>query len=155
MGLSGCDGNVLTAKKRAPLDGVDYGFVGDVTKDSVNTAVLNGLLDQGITPVLTPINHDGSGQLLNTNADTVAASVAAALEAELYLCFEKDGVLDAAGNVIPKITAADFEAFKASGVVSEGMIPKLANAFTALRSGTPSVRICPFTLSAGTWISLH
>ena len=154
MGLSGCDGNVLTAQKRAPLDGVDYGFVGDVTKASVNTAVLKGLLDQGITPVLTPINHDGSGQLLNTNADTVAASVAAALEAELYLCFEKDGVLDAAGNVISKITAADFEALKASGVVSEGMIPKLANAFTALRSGTPSVYICSFSLTGGSVVTL-
>ncbi len=153
MGLSGCDANVISASRRAPLDGVDYGFVGDVTPASVNCAVLCSLLDQGITPVLSPINHDGSGQLLNTNADTVAASVASALGAELLLCFEKDGVLDASGNVIPAITAADFEVLKADGTISEGMIPKLTNAFSALRSGTASVRICPFTLSSGTTVT--
>ncbi len=150
IGLSGCDGSLITASKREPLDGVDFGFVGDVTPHSVNTAFLRSLLDDGLVPVLSPINHDGKGKLLNTNADTVAASVASALGASLTLVFEKEGVLDASGRVIPLIDEASFHQLKADGTVSGGMLPKLGNAFEALRSGTSAVRICGESLSGGT-----
>lgn len=147
-GFSGCDANLVRARRRPPLevDGelVDFGFVGDVTPASVNTSFLQKLLAGGIVPVLSPINHDGEGQLLNTNADTVAASVAAALGAELILCFEKEGVLsdpDNPSSVIPHISSADFAALKAAGTVSDGMLPKLQNAFSALRAGSPRVTI--------------
>jgi acetylglutamate kinase len=142
IGLSGCDGNVIKAAKRKPLEiegkPVDFGFVGDVRPVSVNRPLLEALLAQGLVPVLSPINHDGAGKLLNTNADTVAACVAAALEAELWTCFEKDGVLadvNDPASVIPFITEADFLRLKASGIIADGMLPKLENAFRALRQG--------------------
>ena len=148
IGLSGCDGNVVTASKRPPLeiDGtpVDFGAVGDVTPASVNAGLLEALLQQNLVPVLSPINHDGKGNLLNTNADTVAASVAAALKAELWTCFEKDGVLADINNpssVIPHITEASFQTLKAEGVIADGMLPKLENAFRSLREGASIVVI--------------
>lgn len=148
IGLSGCDGNVITAKKRAPLDidgsPVDFGAVGDVSLASVNRAILEGLLDQDLTPVLSPINHDGAGNLLNTNADTVAASVAAALQAELWTCFEKDGVLadiNDPTSVIPQLSEADFLQLEAGGAIDGGMLPKLENAFRALRQGAKKAAI--------------
>ena len=148
IGLSGCDGNVVKAAKRPPLeiDGtlVDFGFVGDVTPASVNVGLLDALLQQSLVPVLSPINHDGKGNLLNTNADTVAASVAAALKAELWTCFEKDGVLrdiHEPDSVIPHLDEASFQALKAEGVIADGMLPKLENAFRALREGASKVVI--------------
>lgn len=142
IGLSGCDGNVIKALKRKPLEidgkAVDFGAVGDVTPESVNAPFLKALLAQGLVPVLSPINHDGAGNLLNTNADTVAASVAAALEAELWTCFEKDGVLadiNDPKSVIPELTEASFIGLKEEGVIADGMLPKLENAFRALRQG--------------------
>lgn len=153
IGLSGCDAGCITAGKRAPRrlsDGttvVDYGFVGDVRPASVRAGFVKTLLDLGLTPVFSAINHDGHGQLLNTNADTMAASVAAALGARLTYRFEKPGVLSASGSVIPCIDRASYEDLKASGTVSGGMLPKLDNAFDALREGVPEVfiggtRIC-------------
>ena len=150
LGLSGCDASVITASRRAPRllsDGVtriDYGFIGDVKPASVNAAFLRGLLSQGITPVLCAINHDGAGQLLNTNADTIASSVAIALEGELVYCFEKAGVLmdkTDETSVIPHIDTARYEELKAGGIVDEGMLPKLENAFSALRQGACGVII--------------
>lgn len=144
LGLAGCDANVVTASKRAPFtlkDGVtavDYGLVGDVTKESVNASFLNALMDMGIVPVLCAINHDGKGQLLNTNADTVACAVACALSAELVCCFELDGVLadrNDSSSVIPEISSEDFERMKKDGTIADGMIPKIENCLTALRSG--------------------
>ena len=150
IGLSGCDGSVITASKRAPLalsDGrvVDFGWVGDVTPASVKADFLELLLDKGLTPVLCAINHDGAGHLLNTNADTVASSVAAALGAALVTCFEQPGVLrdrEDPSSVIPIINKETFEALKAQGVVADGMIPKLDQAFDALAQGAREVRIC-------------
>ena len=150
IGLSGCDGSVITASKRAPLtlsDGrvVDFGWVGDVTPASVKADFLGLLLEKGLTPVLCAINHDGSGHLLNTNADTVASSVAAALGAALVTCFEQPGVLrdrEDPSSVIPIINKETFEALKAQGVVADGMIPKLDQAFDALAQGAREVRIC-------------
>lgn len=150
IGLSGCDANVITARKRAPRtlsDGVtvvDYGFVGDVTAESVNAEFLKTLLNQGIVPVLCAINHDGKGNLLNTNADTIASSVAVALEAELVYCFEKKGVLydkDDDRSVILHICPEIYTELKIEGVIADGMIPKLDNSFQALRSGASSVVI--------------
>jgi acetylglutamate kinase len=142
IGLSGCDGNVITASRRPPLEmdgkAVDFGAVGDVRKESVNAPFLEALLSQGLVPVLSPINHDGAGNLLNTNADTVAASVAAALGGELWTCFEKDGVLSDINNpksVIPQLTEASFIGLKENGAIADGMLPKLENAFRALRQG--------------------
>lgn len=146
IGLAGCDGNVIRAKKRAPRtleDGVtvvDYGFVGDVTAASVNRRALSKLLKAGMVPVICAINHDGSGQLLNTNADTVAGSVAAAMKGLLVCCFEQPGVLmdrNDPGSVIPRIVPGQFEQYKKDGTVSEGMIPKIENCMKAAReSGT-------------------
>lgn len=144
IGLSGCDGGVITAPKRAPKtlsDGVtqvDYGFVGDVTPACVDRKLVLSLCEMGLVPVFSAINHDGLGQLLNTNADTVACSVAAALGGELVYCFEKKGVLsdiNDENSVIPLIDEAAFASLKAGGKVAEGMIPKLETAFSALRHG--------------------
>lgn len=150
IGLSGCDGSVIKATKRAPKtlsDGatvVDFGFVGDVCPASVDAGFLGSLLERGLVPVLCAINHDGSGQLLNTNADTIASSVASALGAELVCCFELDGVLldrDDPSSVIPSISAAGFEDLKARGAVADGMIPKIDNCLEALRSGACAATI--------------
>jgi len=144
LGLSGCDGNVISASRRAPKtleDGVtvvDYGFVGDVTTESVNAAALKAFLALGMTPVLTAINHDGKGQLLNTNADTVAASVASALGGELVCCFELDGVLldrNDPSSVIPVMDSESFAKMKEEGVVADGMIPKIENCLKAIKNG--------------------
>ena len=147
-GFSGCDGNIICAARRAPLEiggkAVDFGYVGDVGKDSVNTRVLLGLISMGLVPVLSPINHDGSGNLLNTNADTVASAVASALGAELTVCFEKPGVLrdvSDPGSVIPALDPVSYRALKEEGRIADGMVPKLDNAFRSLREGTVRVTI--------------
>jgi len=148
IGLSGCDGNAIRAAKRPPLmiDGneVDFGFVGDVTGDSVNEPFIESLLSLGITPVICAINHDGNGNLLNTNADTIASSVAVALKAELVYCFEKNGVLmdkDNDDSVIPVITPELFMSLKCEGIIADGMIPKLENSFRAIEKGATKVTI--------------
>lgn len=150
IGLSGCDASIITAAKRPPRllqDGktmVDYGMVGDVFPTSVDYRVLQGLLSLGLVPVISPINHDGKGNLLNTNADTVAGAVAAALGAELYCCFELDGVLadiNDPASVIPQISAEDFERMKQEGTIADGMIPKIENCLGALREGATRATI--------------
>ena len=150
VGLSGCDGGVITASRRPPKtlsDGrvVDFGWVGDVKAENVKADFLRMLLEGGCTPVLCAINHNGKGQLLNTNADTVAASVAAALGAALITCFEQPGVLldrQDPSSVIPSLDKAAYAALKAQGAVADGMIPKLDQAFDALERGAVEVRIC-------------
>ena len=118
------------------------------------------LLDLGLTPVFCAINHDGKGNLLNTNADTIASSVAIALQAELLLCFEKKGVLmdkNDDESVIPHIDLAKFQELRDKGIVDEGMLPKLENAFKALREGAARVIIRSsqdLTKESGTVISL-
>ena len=147
LGLSGADGNVIQAVKR-PVHEIDYGFVGDLDETSINTGLIHQLLELGLTPVFCPINHDGHGQLLNTNADTIAASLAKALSTlytvELHFCFEKNGVLrDVNDNqsVIPIITPANYADLKQQGVIAAGMLPKLENAFDALNYGVEKVII--------------
>lgn len=164
IGLAGCDASVIKAEKRAPLaiDGreVDFGFVGDVSPASVNADALNGLVSLGLVPVICAINHDGKGNLLNTNADTVASSVAAALGAELITCFEKPGVLldrNDDSSVIPHIDPQSFERLKAEGRIADGMIPKLESAFKALGQGVVKVTVkhaADLLKDAGTTLSL-
>ncbi len=157
IGLSGCDGGVVTARRRPPKtlsDGVtkvDFGFVGDVTAASVRNGLLLQLLDAGLVPVLSAINHDGAGQLLNTNADTMAAAISVALGAKLIYCFEKNGVLcdrNDDDSVIPVLDPQTYVRLKAEGRVAEGMIPKLDNAFGALQDGAAGVVIRSADLSA-------
>lgn len=145
LGFTGADGNSITALKRSPQP-VDFGFVGDVSK--VETALLKVLFQQGITPVFCAITHDGAGQLLNTNADTVAASLAKALatdfEVQLMYCFEKKGVLENVeddASVLPKINAELYEKLKRENKIHSGMLPKLHNCFDALQQGVKHVFI--------------
>lgn len=145
LGLSGADGNAIQAHKRIHAS-IDYGFAGDV--DCVNTSLLTTLLEQNIALVIAPITHDKKGQLLNTNADTIAQELAKALSAtycvHLIYSFEKSGVLTNAEDdqsLIRKINPASYEQLKKDGVVFAGMIPKLDNAFAALSSGVKKVII--------------
>lgn len=161
IGLTGADANIILAKKRSPLssrrgvgtvpigtsggEAIDYGFVGDVEK--VNAEKLSALLNAGLFPVMAPLTHDGKGQMLNTNADTIAASVAAAMpyDTTLIYCFEKPGVLknvDDDNSIIEKMNFAEYEKYKSEGIISKGMIPKLDNAFEAIKQGVKSVIIC-------------
>ena len=151
LGLTGADMGVIRSDRRAPKkmsDGqtVDFGFVGDVR--SVQTDVLNSLIQQGVVPVLSPITHDGQGNLLNTNADTIASELARAMShlanVKLVFCFEKPGVLLNPDDDSTLITSLDYDTFKqhqSTGVVAAGMIPKLDNGFDALRQGVGSVVI--------------
>lgn len=148
MGLSGADGNLIQSTKRQS-NPVDYGFVGDILEDGININLMESLLQNGIVPVISPITHDGNGQLLNTNADTIASQIAIALSAKyetlLTYCFEKSGVLydiEKDDSLIPILNRKEFEKLKNSGIISEGMLPKLENAFTALDKGVAKVTIC-------------
>ena len=145
IGLSGADGNAVTARRRAPQP-IDYGFVGDIEK--VDSRLLGRLLEAGVTPVFCAIMHDGQGTLLNCNADSVASAIALGAAqiapAELVFCFEKSGVLrdpDDETTLIREITAGSYAALKAEGVVSKGMIPKIENALKAVANGVRSVTI--------------
>ena len=155
LGLTGADMNVISSHRRPPKqvrmdDGstqtVDYGFVGDI--DQVNADLLSDLIAKGVVPVMCPIGHDTQGSLLNTNADTIAAEVAKALarnfEVTLVYCFEKRGVLrdaDDDDSVISYITQTEFPVLVEQGIVSGGMLPKLENAFDAIRAGVHEVVI--------------
>ncbi len=146
LGLTGADANVIQAHKRPVKDGIDYGYVGDVDKASGDT--LRHLIEAGITPVMAPLTHDMQGNILNTNADTIASETAKALapfyDVTLIFSFEKKGVLsnpDDDDSVIPTITRDDFQRLKADGTVAGGMLPKLENAFNAIAAGVKAVNI--------------
>jgi len=145
MGLTGADLDLIRAVKR-PVDKIDYGFAGDVT--SVNTKLVEDLIRNGVVPVIAPLTHDGKGQLLNTNADTMASEMASAFSrtfrVQLIYCFEKRGVLanpDNDESVIRVLDRPSFNEYKETGVISEGMIPKLDNGFNALANGVTEVII--------------
>ena len=155
LGLTGADMDVIRSHKR-PLkkvrldDGteqmVDFGFVGDV--DRADGDRLAQLLNAGITPVVAPLTHDGEGNILNTNADTMASTVAKALaqhfDVTLIFSFEKQGVLanpNDDNSVIPTITRADYERYVADGTISGGMMPKVENALEAVENGVKRVII--------------
>ena len=157
LGLTGADMNVIMSVKR-PVELVNFGFVGDVKY--VNTRALVSLLEAGAVPVLAPLTHDKEGSMLNTNADTIASSVARAL-AEKYsvtltFCSSIPGVLrdlSDPSSLIKTIAKKDFEPMVADGTISEGMIPKLQNAFDAINDGVSKVVITsPSDLSGGTTI---
>lgn len=146
LGLTGADMNLIRSHRRPERNGVDFGFVGDV--DTVDGERLAQLLHSGVTPVVAPLTHDGEGHLLNTNADTMAGEVAKALvrqfEVTLVYCFEHAGVLadpDNEASVIPLITRRDFDALKAQGVVTGGMLPKIENCLSAVGAGVRRVVI--------------
>ncbi|MFC6998429.1 acetylglutamate kinase [Rufibacter roseus] len=148
LGLTGADANVIPAHKR-PVKDVDYGFVGDVeSPDQVNVKFLASLAEQGITPVFAALTHDGQGSLLNTNADTIASTLAVALsrqfEVNLIYCFEKKGVLldvEDETSVIHHLQPAYYTELKDKGAIFAGMLPKLDNAFAALEQGVKAVII--------------
>jgi acetylglutamate kinase len=146
IGLTGADGGVILAKKRAVKE-IDYGYVGDVEK--VDNKLITVFLENNLTPIFAPLTYDKEGNILNTNADTQASSVAVAMandfEVNLIYCFEKKGVLfdpDDNDSVIPKLTPELYAEYKASGVINAGMIPKIDNAFVALQRGVTKVIIC-------------
>ncbi|MFE3868222.1 acetylglutamate kinase [Flavobacterium sp. LS2P90] len=145
MGFSGADGNLIQSDKRNHPT-INYGFVGDVKK--VNTQLLETLLSNGISPVFCAITHDGEGQLLNTNADTIASELAIALsevfDVTLNYCFEKPGVLFDAeddSSVIENINQELYSKLKAEKAIHSGMIPKLDNCFNSLSKGVQKIKI--------------
>ncbi len=146
FGICGADFSCIMSEKRPVKGGIDYGFVGDVRK--VDVSVLAEMASKGIVPVVAPLTHDGKGQLLNTNADTMASETAKALAGQfdvtLTYCFEKKGVLSDPSDedsLIKEINAESYAALKEGGTVSGGMIPKLDNAFAALKAGVGKVVI--------------
>ncbi len=147
IGLSGADADCVPAIRRSPVP-VDFGYVGDVDPQQINSGFLLSMLGKGITPVFCAITHDRNGSILNTNADTMASSIAIALSRDYYTrliyCFEKQGVLsnpDDEDSIIPLITRVSYESIKAAGVVRDGMIPKMDNAFYAIDNGVSEVFI--------------
>ena len=145
LGLTGADLNYMRSEKR-PVKDVDYGFVGDVKE--VNAAILSELIAKNVVPVLAPLTHDNAGNLLNTNADTIAGEAAKALakyfEVTLMYCFEKKGVLldeNDDESVITNLTPALFEQYVAEKIINGGMIPKLENSFEAINAGVKQVII--------------
>lgn len=141
LGLNGADANLILSAQRPELNGVDYGFVGDVKK--VNHYFLDLLLDMGVVPVVCAITHDGEGQLLNTNADTVAAEVASSLtgsswEVKLIYCFGYPGVmkdLNDRSSWIPVLENDEVEEYTNKGIIHSGMLPKLTAGFLASSRG--------------------
>lgn len=146
IGISGADGNAILAHKRKHPT-IDFGFVGDI--DQINTGFLSSQIENNYTLVVAPVTHDGNGNLLNTNADTIASSVAVALskvyEINLIYCFEKRGLLNNVENeesIIPHVSQKKSEELIAAQIISGGMIPKVHNIFNALQQGVEKVILC-------------
>ena len=150
IGICGADGNAYMSSKRT-VEELDFGFVGDITH--INKSFFKKLLKNNIIPVCCAVSHDGNGQLLNTNADTIASEIASALsenfEVDLTYCFEKKGVLENIGDlnsVIPIINTEKYEELKYKGLIQEGMLPKLHNCYQALSKGVKEIRIGSFNI---------
>ena len=146
LGLTGADMNIIRSHKRPIKDGIDFGFVGDV--EQADGKMLGKLIEEGVTPVMAPLTHDGMGNILNTNADTIASETAKALaeayDVTLIYSFEKKGVLrnpDDENSVIPTITRESFTQYKEDGTISGGMLPKIENALAAIEAGVGKVII--------------
>jgi acetylglutamate kinase len=147
IGLSGADANCIPSKRRNPVP-IDFGFVGDPNPDAINVDFLSQLIENDVIPVFCAITHDENGSLLNTNADTIAYSLATALSKKyatsLYYCFEKEGVLkdvNDPNSLISIMNKQECEAYKAQGIIADGMIPKLDNSFKAIENGVSEVII--------------
>ncbi len=159
VGLTGADGDIIRSEKRPPVSVgtvgiVDFGFVGDVKQ--VNSAKIAHFIDAGLIPVIAPLTHDGQGNILNTNADTMASETAKAMaesfDVTLIFAFEKAGVLtnpDDDNSVIPHISHSDFLRLKADGTISGGMLPKIQNALNAIDAGVARVIITSATAIDG------
>jgi acetylglutamate kinase len=146
MGVTGADGNLIRAKRR-PAGEVDFGFVGDITPDSVNSTLLYFLLKQNVIPVFAPLTHE-NGTMLNTNADTIASVLAISLskhfDVRLIFCFEKQGVLldiNKEDSVIRNLNYKLYQELSVTGSFHDGILPKLENAFSAIQSGVKEVLI--------------
>ena len=145
LGMTGADMNIMLSDRR-PVKTIDYGWVGDVRR--ADGDALARLIDSGVVPVIAPLTHDGKGNILNTNADTMAGETAKALaghyRVKLVFCFEKNGVLrdeNDDNSVIPTITPEEYTSLRAEGIVQGGMIPKLDNSFATLAAGVEEVII--------------
>lgn len=154
LGLTGADMNIIRSHKRPLKNGIDFGFVGDV--DKADGEALARLIETGVTPVVAPLTHDGQGNILNTNADTMAAETAKALASQydvtLIYSFEKPGVMvnpDDDSTLIPEITRENFAKLSADGIVSGGMLPKIENALQAVEAGVSRVIITKATAIDG------
>lgn len=164
IGLSGADLCLLPAVKRSSVP-VDYGYVGDIITDNVNTGALCSLLDMGAVPVFCALSYDGNGTLLNSNADGVASALAVAMSArqavDLVYCFELPGVMrdiSDSESWIPEINEDSYARLREEGIVQKGMIPKIDNAFAALRQGVRCVVIkssADIAAKRGTIIRIH
>lgn len=146
IGLTGADAGTVLAHKR-PVNDIDYGLVGDI--EEIDSGQIQFFLRQELTPVFAPITYSKAGDLFNTNADTMASAVAVDMarhnDVTLVYCFEKKGVLADPANddsVIATLTPAGYAEYKVAGTINKGMIPKLDNAFNALRNGVSRVIIC-------------
>lgn len=149
LGLTGTDLNLIRSEKR-PVKDIDYGYVGDVKEVNIN--ILSNLISQDVVPILAPLTHDGKGNILNTNADTIAGETAKALakvfDVSLVFCFEKKGVLmdeNDDDSVILRLDEGDFKRLVNEGVIQGGMIPKLENSFEAIKAGVKEVIITSAT----------
>jgi acetylglutamate kinase len=147
IGLTGADANIIPAIKR-PVNEIDYGFVGDIKNESVTAKNLHPFLENNMVPVVAPLTHDGKGQLLNTNADTIASALAVALskqyDVRLIYCFEKKGVLENIedeSSVIQLINKEKYQQLLADKKLADGILPKIENAFAAIDSGVNEVLI--------------
>lgn len=149
IGLSGADGGVLLSKKRKSTP-VDYGFVGDPLEDGLNISLVETLINEGYTPTCCAITMDKTGQLLNTNADTIASNIARQLSfaghlVSLTFCFDKAGVLkdvEDEASLISNINLKVYKSLLDEELIHQGMRPKLENAFEVLRSGIKELRLC-------------
>lgn len=149
IGLTGADANLILSSKRLPVDGLDFGWVGDPVQ--VNTTQLSALLNQGLVPVVAPLTHDGQGHMLNTNADTIARFVASELaksfKVSLTYTFELPGVMqdiNDADSLIKKLSVEKYQALKEGEMITSGMLPKMDNAFAALHSGVQEVTLIKY-----------
>jgi acetylglutamate kinase len=147
IGLTGADGDFIRTKKR-PVKTIDYGYVGDIDDNSINPNNISNLMEAGFTPVFCALTHDGEGQLLNTNADTIASALAVALaklyDTTLIYCFEKKGVLkdiNDESSLINEMDPQGYEELKAQQIIHSGMLPKMDNAFSAISCGVKAVVI--------------
>lgn len=148
VGLSGADGNIIKSRKRQKGE-IDFGFVGDIDYEAIQTELLEDLMGKGYVPIICAITHDKKGQLLNTNADTVVTKLAIALakkfDTKLTYCFDKKGVLTEVADdttIISKLNHSEYLHLLSNESISKGMIPKLENAFEALEQGIKSIKIC-------------
>lgn len=147
IGLSGADANIIPAQRRSATP-IDYGYVGDINASEVNTEIISTLLNAGLTPVFCALTHDQQGSMLNSNADSIASAIAVSMaaktEVNLIFCFELAGVMEditRPDSVIPLLDERSYQHLRSTGIVGKGMIPKIENAFAALKKGVKRVII--------------